>query len=214
MDRDMKQRFRERFDEFAVKRGGAYDAGSGKASIIKQRQRSLFFDLAKQYRPGLALDMGCGAGLYGGLLLDLGWRVMFGDMSMEMLKLRREHALGYAVQADAEYPPVAGDSLDMVLLFDLFHYFTDEERGRMITAYAKSLRPGGTIFLDVKNRRCPYYSLSRWASRHGSPHAETYSVAELRGHFRAAGMRVTCTRGVPLGGPFAPIVVLSAVKES
>ena len=209
----MRQRFCERFDTLADKEQGRYDKRSALASLVKGRELRHFSDLARTLEPGTALDMGCGTGLYSEVLCGLGWRVLSCDMSAGMLCLARERLGGWAVRAEAEFPPVRPFSLDLVLLFDLLHYFTARERARVITACAAVLGPGGRMVLDVKNRWCPYYLLSGWAGRHESPHVETYTVSETTAFLEAAGLRPAGRRGAPWNVPMAPIVMLWAQRE-
>jgi len=106
-------------------------------------------------RPVTGLDVGCGTGRYSRLLrgvLPDGSLLVASDVSAAMLaELRagsRGDALGVApLLSAAEELPIRTASLDLVTAFNCVHHF---DLGRLLTAVARVLRPGGRLFIYTR----------------------------------------------------------------
>jgi len=96
------------------------------------------------------LDVGCGDGLIAFGALQRGARVVFSDVSQELLDVCREIAAGDErctfVQADAtDLSPIADASVDAVTLRSVLIYVA--ERARAFAEFRRVLKPGGRISL-------------------------------------------------------------------
>lgn len=110
-------------------------------------------------RPGARiLDLACGQGRHAVLLARLGYRVAGLDLSAALLGHAQEAARKAAaevrwVQADMRRLPFGPEFDACLSLFASFGYFEDEaENDRVLRQVQGVLRPGGHLFLDVKNQ--------------------------------------------------------------
>jgi ubiquinone/menaquinone biosynthesis C-methylase UbiE len=96
------------------------------------------------------LDVGCGDGLIAFGALQRGARVVFSDVSQELLDVCREIAAGDErctfVQADAtDLSAIADASVDAVTLRSVLIYVAERERA--FAEFHRVLKPGGTLSL-------------------------------------------------------------------
>lgn len=99
-----------------------------------------------------ALDVGCGAGRHLEALRRAGLRVAGVDLSPVLLRDARTG--GHAVaRADMRRLPFADSSFDLVAsFFTSFGYFaTPAEDAIVLAEFARVVRPGGAVFLDLPN---------------------------------------------------------------
>lgn len=108
-------------------------------------------------KPMKILDLGCGPGLYTGLMAEKGHEVTGVDFSKSSIRYAREEAkkkgqsIEY-IQANYLELEMEVNSFDLVILI-----FTDlgvllpEERVKMVQFVHKVLKPGGTFIFDVLN---------------------------------------------------------------
>lgn len=103
-------------------------------------------------------DIGCGAGTQSFLWAELGHRVCGLDVNEPLLELARKRAegLGYAIDFRvglATDPPFQDESMDVYLAIELLEHVADWES--CLNAAARTLRPGGLLFLSTTNKLCP-----------------------------------------------------------
>ena len=110
-------------------------------------------------RPGARiLDLACGQGRHAVILARLGYRVAGLDRSAVLLGRAQEAARAVAagvawVLGDMRCLPFGPEFDTCVSLFTSFGYFEDEaENEEVLHQVAGVLRPGGQLFLDLKNR--------------------------------------------------------------
>ncbi|MGV3617670.1 MAG: class I SAM-dependent methyltransferase [Fimbriimonas sp.] len=123
--------------------------------------------LREHVRPGdRVLEIGAGAGRFTQVLVDLGARVLVGDISQVQLDLNHEHAHRYGFAHGVE----AWQRLDVCGMADLASEFVDavvcyggplsyvfDQRDAALTEMRRVLRPEGTLLLSV---------MSLWGSIH------------------------------------------------
>jgi SAM-dependent methyltransferase len=102
------------------------------------------------------VDLGCGRGRHAIPLSRRGFRVTGVDLSEMMLRLARERAGREKVSVEwvredmrVFTRPGAFDAC--LSLFTSFGYFDDGENQRVLENVAESLKPGGTLLLDLRN---------------------------------------------------------------
>jgi SAM-dependent methyltransferase len=107
-------------------------------------------------RAGLALDIGCGPGVYTRPLLDRGWRVWGVDLSHRMLQVARaetsENNVAFVV-AQTTRLPFADGQADAVICIGVMAYVESERL--TIDEIARVLRPGGCAVIQVANAWAP-----------------------------------------------------------
>ena len=113
--------------------------------------------LERGARPGLALDIGCGPGVYTRALLDRGWRVWGVDLSRRVLQVARTEAAGSDAAAFAVGQttrlPVADARVDAVICIGVMAYVESEQR--TLEEIARVLRPGGCAVVQIANAWAP-----------------------------------------------------------
>jgi len=105
--------------------------------------------------PGsLVLDLPCGWGRLRPSLAARGFRVVGGDLSPMNLQRHRQTCPGALVRLDFQALPFRDGCADAVFCaFTSWGYFaTDAENQRQLDEFARVLRPGGTLLLDLAGR--------------------------------------------------------------
>jgi SAM-dependent methyltransferase len=92
---------------------------------------------------GLCLDLGCGPGLYAGILGDTGRRVVGVDISRDQLRLAKAREVVAA--ADASHLPFRDRSFDDVAC--IWVHGDLDDLPAVLAEVARVLRPGGRLLL-------------------------------------------------------------------
>jgi SAM-dependent methyltransferase len=138
------------------------------------------------------LEVACGAGMGLGLLASRARSVEAGDLDGDNLAAaRRTYAGEERIRIrplDAMQLPYAGESFDLVLLFEAIYYLAD--------AYAffaeahRVLRPGGLLLIATVN--------CEWEGFNPSPFSIQYfSASQLRGGLQRCGFEAELKSGFP-----------------
>ncbi len=102
-------------------------------------------DAAVTATAGTVLDLAAGTGKLTASLTDRGYDVIAVEPLPSMLaELRRLHPGAHAVAGTAEELPVAGGTVDAVVVGQAFHWF---DQRRALDGIGRILRPGGTLAL-------------------------------------------------------------------
>lgn len=150
------------------------------------------------FAPGARIaDLGCGSGVFTGLLHRRGFICTGIDLSPKLIRIAREAHPGIDFQeGDIEHLPFADESFDGVLLAGVLHHLPDWTT--CIAEVKRILRPGGRFVAFDPNRMNPAMYLYRDPSSPlyssiGVTRNERLLVADdLLNAFRAAGFRVNC----------------------
>jgi SAM-dependent methyltransferase len=131
---------------------------------------------ALKVRPGQTVtDVGCGNGFYTLPLAKLvgeGGKVLAVDIQPEMLHMldERAKAEGLAnielITGTQTDPQLAPDSIDLILLVDVYHEFSRPKE--MLAAMHKALKPGGRIALAefrLEDRNVPIKRLHKMSKK-------------------------------------------------
>lgn len=125
--------------------------------LVRRRDHVLrLFRDHVDHRAAVVFDAGCGPGEYLGELAGGGYSVYGMDASEEMIRSSGETLRDRGVQGvptlirgDIEHIPVRSGSFDAVLCIGVLGYL--EEDTRALGELHRLLRPGGLLFLNVRN---------------------------------------------------------------
>ncbi len=137
-------------------------------------------------RPGDALDVGAAGGGNTRVLLRRGWRAAALEFGADGAQVCHERGIA-VLRGDATSLPLAPDSLDLVVAFDVLEHLVDD------AAAAKgvfgALRPGGTFLVAVP---C---DPKLWSSHDEAVgHVRRYTRPELLGLLTGAGFTIEDVR--------------------
>ncbi|MCZ8310062.1 MAG: class I SAM-dependent methyltransferase [Magnetospirillum sp.] len=100
------------------------------------------------------VDLGCGHGAIVWAAQRLGYTAVSGvDASPEQVAMAATLKISGVRQGDlmAELRAMPGDSLDAIVLFDLYHYFDPATQLRLADEVRRVLKPGGRFILHLPN---------------------------------------------------------------
>lgn len=133
------------FDIYQDKEAEAATEGPGLAALLRLPRGSR------------VLDLPCGWGRLNPALARAGYRVVGGDLSAMNLDRHRRECPAPLVRLDLRRLPFRDHSADGILCaYTSWGYFaTDEENQQQLREFARVLRPGGVLLLDLVGReRC------------------------------------------------------------
>jgi len=150
-------------------------------------------------------DLGCGRGRHAIPLARRGYRVTGVDISENMLRMACSRAEREGVRVEWVKEDMRTfcrhDAFDLCLsLFTSFGYFSDAENQKVLDNIGKSLKEGGALLLDLRNRLLqelsfvspdfvhadPLVSRSPGPSTHPSDESSTRSYRSRIPHFPSA----------------------------
>lgn len=109
-------------------------------------RRHLLGNMIRSLAPGRALDVGAAGGGNTRVLRDAGWRVAALEYGADGAHVASERGLP-VLRADATRLPVASESLDLVVAFDVLEHLVDDDA--CVDDIYRVLRPGGTFLVAV-----------------------------------------------------------------
>jgi ubiquinone/menaquinone biosynthesis C-methylase UbiE len=164
------------------------------------------------------LDLPCGTGRFTQQVIEHGWKLINGDISLPMLQSAREVAAGDpgligSARMDAEHLPFADASLDLILSIRFLMHVPRSVRPRIFREYARVSKR--YVVLDVRHKYC----LNTWmkhfrrvfSSRVKLPE-HRYNMRELEEDIQAGGLRIV--RKVWNLPPFSEKLVLLCEKTA
>jgi 2-polyprenyl-6-hydroxyphenyl methylase/3-demethylubiquinone-9 3-methyltransferase len=110
-------------------------------------------------KPGLALDAGCGTGVFSVFLAELGWQVEAIDASSRMIDTARrycESRMGTQAgsvtlrRAEIEDLRLPNATFDLVLCLSTLEYVREDLAA--LESLVRVLRPGGRLVISIPNR--------------------------------------------------------------
>jgi SAM-dependent methyltransferase len=133
-------------------------------------------------RGAAILDLGCGHGAIVWAARSLGYTNVTGvDASPEQVAAARELGIVGVHQGDLRttLAALAPQSMDAIILFDLFHYFGKDEQMAIADAVHRALKPGGRFILHVPNAEAVFAARMRYWDMLANDAFTRASIAQL-----------------------------------
>lgn len=154
-----------------------------KREMVLSLLRSVQFPKG-QREPGLAVDLGCGAG-YAATVFESNWRVVGVDVSRNALQLCKRRGLKRLCQVDMTHfsLPFKTGSLDLLLALDVIEHVEDDIHA--LAECRRILKDGGLLIVTVPAFMALW---SPWDEALG--HRRRYAASELADKSREAGLSI------------------------
>lgn len=164
------------------------------------------------------LDLPCGTGRFTQQILEHGWKLVNGDISLPMLRSAREvgenhPALIGSARFDAEHLPFADGSLDLVISICFLMHVPRSVRPGIFREYARVSKR--YVVLDVRHKYCLntwFKHIRRLFSSKVKLPEHRYNMAELEEDIKAGGLSIV--RKVWNWPPFSEKLVLLCEKTT
>ncbi|MBX3460784.1 MAG: class I SAM-dependent methyltransferase [Planctomycetes bacterium] len=192
------------------------EAGAGSATAVRgstARKWRMIERAAQGLQIGSVLDIPCGTGRFTRQLLQRGWRVINGDISLPMLKTAARLAgpgfMGSA-RIDAERLPFADQSVDLLISIRFLMHIPRENRIAMLREYGRVAKH---VVIDVRHKYCINLWWKKFRRAIGlrvKVPEHRYSIRELHADLKQAGL--TCQRKVWQAPPFSEKLVLLCTR--
>ena len=111
-----------------------------------QERRHLLAQAIRGLEPGRAIDIGAAGGGNTMVLQQAGWRATALEYSADGAEVAHERGLP-VLRSDATSLPLAGDSVDLVVAFDILEHLEDDDAA--VREVHRVLRPTGTYLIAV-----------------------------------------------------------------
>lgn len=133
-------------------------------------------------RDDLILDLACGAGRHSLAFKKLGFKIVGGDLSLELLGAANRKASSLPIFCcDMRRLPVRSASFNAILsLFTSFGYFSDHENLQVLSEVGRCLATSGKFFLDYLNPKLAIDRLNNVAHRDSKRQIGEINVSEKR----------------------------------
>jgi SAM-dependent methyltransferase len=133
-------------------------------------------------RGGVALDAGCGDGMYLAALADSGLRAVGCDYNMLRLERARRRAPEAALLlSDLRQMPVKTGAADFILCSQVLEHFSDPRPA--VAELCRALKPGGRALIGVPNDGCLFaairFNVLQKKLRETSDHKAMFSKKSL-----------------------------------
>lgn len=124
----------------------------------------------------LALDAGCGFGVYSSMLSNKGYRVVSLDVSVGMLKktrklMKKDDAT--FIRGSITHFPFKKGRFDLILCLDTLHHLTDNNFDKTLCEFRRIAKTDGLFIMDTRNALNPIvfvrYRMTnmKWAKKGG-----------------------------------------------
>jgi ubiquinone/menaquinone biosynthesis C-methylase UbiE len=165
----------------------------------------------------LALDAGCGYGIYSSMLAGKGYAVVALDASVGMLKKARQLASDNRIsfiKGSITHLPFRKNEFDVLLCLDTLHHFTDSFLDKALGEFRRAIKSDGQLVTDMRNALNPLISLQysvsnrKWAQVGGLT-LKARSLSGVGKRMNKKGFRIKKSRGLGFGfSLLAPYIVI------
>jgi len=165
----------------------------------------------------LALDAGCGYGVYSLMLSQRGYSVVALDVSAGMLKKAKnsvEDGNVSFVRGSITHLPLREDLFDLTLCPDTLHHFADSFLDKALGEFRRTIRYGGVLITDTRNALNPAVSVlsslsnRRWAEKGGLT-LKARSLRNVRKKMSRHQFTITKTKGMRFAlNALAPYILI------
>lgn len=171
----------------------------------------------------LALDAGCGFGVYSRMLSDKGYRVVSLDVSVEMLKkarnLIKKSDVSF-IRGSITHLPFEKNRFELILCSDTLHHLTDNHFDKTLCEFRRIAKTDGLLIMDTRNALNPIvfvkYRMAnmKWAKKGGLTLIPR-SLNRVEKKLKECGFKPVKTRSIGfLISVIAPyIVVISRASD-
>ncbi|MDA0747912.1 MAG: class I SAM-dependent methyltransferase [bacterium] len=203
---------KQSLDTSSVQRPGAF------LGRITQAIRDLAVQNFTPQNSGNTLDVGCGNGLFFAALPPCQGRLAGVDFDLDLLREARlifkDNQVGdvWLAQGNGTALPFQNASFDNIFFLNtLINIPTDQIVHDLATELMRICRPGGRIYLDIRNAANPYLRLRYWRhNRREDFVTRAYHIHQIRGAFASAGFQIVAKHSV---GPRFPFCTLAYLLE-
>jgi 2-polyprenyl-3-methyl-5-hydroxy-6-metoxy-1,4-benzoquinol methylase len=139
---------------------------------------------------GPVLDVGCGGGLFLGMLREQGFRVAGLDFSTGAAALAaRRHRIP-AIAGDLTAAPIAPESCTAITMFHVLEHVRQPKE--YLAEARRLLRPGGRLIVQVPNAACWQFTLlgRRWNGVDAPRHMFLFRDRDLQKLLEATGFEI------------------------
>jgi SAM-dependent methyltransferase len=174
-----------------------FKPGTSLAARLEETYRRLlirdhvaFVESALRDAGGPVLDVGCGGGLFLGVLQERGARVVGLDNSEEAARAAWDQNRVTVLLGDLLRAPVSPESCGVVTMFHVLEHLPDP--AGFLRAARELLRPGGRLVVQVPNLDCWQYRLlgRRWNGVDVPRHLTDFRARDLERLLGQCGFRV------------------------
>jgi len=152
----------------------------------------------------MALDAGCGYGVYSVMLSQKGYSIVALDVSAGMLKKAKnsveEGNLSF-VRGSITHLPLREDLFDLILCLDTLHHFTDSFLDKALGEFRRTIKNSGALITDIRNPLNPAISLQYWIrnkkwAEKGGLTLKARSLRNMRKRMSRHRFRITKAEGI------------------
>jgi 2-polyprenyl-3-methyl-5-hydroxy-6-metoxy-1,4-benzoquinol methylase len=154
------------------------------------RDHVAFVEASLKVTGGPVLDVGCGGGLFLGVLQERGARVLGLDNSEEAARAAWVQNRVPVLLGDLLHAPFARASCGVVTMFHVLEHLPDP--GGFLRAARELLKQGGRLVIQVPNRDCWQYGLlgRRWNGMDVPRHVTDFRTKDMERLLEQSGFRV------------------------
>lgn len=158
--------------------------------VLRDHLRFVTRALRGARESGPVLDVGCGGGLFLGMLRPRGFKVLGLDMSSDAARLAWKQQGVPAVAGDLSASPIAPASCAAVTMFHVLEHVPDPRH--YLQEAHRLLRPNGRLIVQVPNAACWQFALlgRAWNGVDAPRHLHLFRGADLEKMLERSGFEI------------------------